>query len=72
MSLWCVHLRTEAAQGVLIPHRNYLASTAPAWGWGLGTNPEDTWLFVMPFHTIAGISSMTSLTLMGATRCCRP
>lgn len=59
---------TEATpKGVLIPHRNYLASTAPAWGWGLGTNPEDTWLFVMPFHTIAGIGSMTSLTLMGAT-----
>lgn len=59
---------TEAApKGVLIPHRNYLASTAPAWGWGLQTGPEDTWLFVMPFHTIAGLGSMTSLTLMGAT-----
>jgi acyl-CoA synthetase (AMP-forming)/AMP-acid ligase II len=59
---------TEATpKGVLIPHRNYLASTAPAWGWGLQTGPEDTWLFVMPFHTIAGLGSMTSLTLMGAT-----
>ncbi|MDI2030406.1 class I adenylate-forming enzyme family protein [Saccharopolyspora sp. TS4A08] len=59
---------TEAApKGVLIPHRNYLASTAPAWGWGLDTGPGDTWLFVMPFHTIAGLGSMTSLTLMGAT-----
>ncbi len=59
---------TEAApKGVLIPHRNYLASTAPAWGWGLQTGPSDTWLFVMPFHTIAGLGSMTSLTLMGAT-----
>jgi acyl-CoA synthetase (AMP-forming)/AMP-acid ligase II len=59
---------TEAApKGVLIPHRNYLASTAPAWGWGLDTGPADTWLFVMPFHTIAGLGSMTSLTLMGAT-----
>lgn len=52
---------------MLIPHRNYLASTAPAWGWGLDTGPRDTWLFVMPFHTITGIGSMTSLTLMGAT-----
>ncbi|GLZ46992.1 acyl-CoA synthetase [Actinomycetospora sp. NBRC 106375] len=59
---------TEATpKGVLIPHRNYLASTAPAWGWGLQTGPADTWLFVMPFHTIAGLGSMTSLTLMGAT-----
>lgn len=59
---------TEAEpKGVLIPHRNYLASTAPAWGWGLQTGPADTWLFVMPFHTIAGLGSMTSLTLMGAT-----
>jgi acyl-CoA synthetase (AMP-forming)/AMP-acid ligase II len=59
---------TEAApKGVLIPHRNYLASTTPAWSWGLDTGPDDTWLFVMPFHTIAGLGSMTSLTVMGAT-----
>ncbi len=59
---------TEAApKGVLIPHRNYLISTAPAWSWGLQTGPEDTWLFVMPFFTIAGLGSMTTLTLMGAT-----
>lgn len=59
---------TEAApKGVLIPHRNYLISTAPAWSWGLQTGPDDTWLFVMPFFTIAGLGSMTTLTLMGAT-----
>lgn len=59
---------TEAApKGVCIPHRNYLISTAPAWSWGLRTGPDDTWLFVMPFHTIAGIGSMTTLTMMGAT-----
>lgn len=59
---------TEAApKGVMIPHRNYLASTTPAWAWGVETGPRDTWLFVMPFHTIAGLGSMTSLTLMGAT-----
>lgn len=59
---------TEAfPKGVMIPHRNYLISTAPSWGWGLDTGPADTWLFVMPFHTIAGLGSMTTLTLMGAT-----
>ena len=59
---------TEAApKGVLIPHRNYLISTAPAWSWGVDTGPDDTWLFVMPFHTIAGLGSMTTLTMMGAT-----
>ncbi|WP_433279834.1 class I adenylate-forming enzyme family protein [Pseudonocardia xinjiangensis] len=59
---------TEATpKGVLIQHRNYLISTAPAWGWGLETGPDDTWLFVMPFHTISGLGSMTTLTLMGAT-----
>jgi acyl-CoA synthetase (AMP-forming)/AMP-acid ligase II len=59
---------TEATpKGVLIPHRNYLISTSPAWSWGLRTGPDDTWLFVMPFHTIAGLGSMTTLTLMGAT-----
>ncbi|HZZ52612.1 MAG TPA: class I adenylate-forming enzyme family protein [Pseudonocardia sp.] len=54
-------------KGVLIPHRNYLASTAPAYGWGVRTGPDDVWLFVMPFHTIAGLGTMTTLTLMGAT-----
>lgn len=59
---------TEAfPKGVVIPHRNYLISTAPAWSWGVDTTPQDTWLFVMPFHTIAGLGSMTTLTLMGAT-----
>ena len=59
---------TEAApKAVMIPHRNYLISTAPAWSWGLRTGPDDTWLFVMPFFTIAGLGSMTTLTLMGAT-----
>jgi acyl-CoA synthetase (AMP-forming)/AMP-acid ligase II len=57
---------TAEPKGVLIPHRNYLISTAPAWSWGLQTGPDDTWLFVMPFHTIAGLGSMTTLTLMGA------
>ena len=59
---------TEAApKGVMITHRNYLISTAPAWGWGLRTGTDDIWLYVMPFHTIAGIGSMTSLLMMGAT-----
>ncbi|WP_088285063.1 class I adenylate-forming enzyme family protein [Kineosporia sp. A_224] len=59
---------TEAApKGVLVPHRNYLTSTAPAWSWGLRTGPDDVWLFVMPFFTIAGLGSMTTLTMMGAT-----
>lgn len=54
-------------KGILIPHRNYLTSTAPAWSWGLRTGPDDVWLFVMPFFTIAGLGSMTTLTMMGAT-----
>jgi acyl-CoA synthetase (AMP-forming)/AMP-acid ligase II len=59
---------TEAApKGVMITQRNYLISTAPAWGWGLRTGTDDVWLYVMPFHTIAGIGSMTSLLMMGAT-----
>ncbi|MDL5159072.1 class I adenylate-forming enzyme family protein [Actinomycetospora termitidis] len=54
-------------KGVMIPHRNYLISTAPAWSWGLRTGPDDTWFFAMPFFTIAGLGSMTTLTMMGAT-----
>lgn len=59
---------TEASpKGVMISHRNYLISTVPAWGRGLRVSEEDTWLYVMPFYTIAGIGSMTSLTQYGAT-----
>ena len=59
---------TEAApKGVMIPHRNYLISTTPAYTWGLRCRPEDVWLYVMPFHTIAGIGSATSLLTLGAT-----
>ncbi|MGV9824664.1 class I adenylate-forming enzyme family protein [Gordonia sp. NPDC003429] len=54
-------------KGVEIAHRNYLISTSPAMMWGLRCLPDDVWLFVMPFHTIAGIGSLTSLTLLGAT-----
>ncbi|WP_460062580.1 class I adenylate-forming enzyme family protein [Streptomyces sp. YKOK-I1] len=59
---------TESApKGVMIPHRNYMVSTTPSWTWGLRVTPDDVWLFAMPFHTIAGIGSLTSLTLIGAT-----
>jgi acyl-CoA synthetase (AMP-forming)/AMP-acid ligase II len=59
---------TEAfPKGVMIPHRNYLISTAPAWMAALGIKPSDVWLFLMPFFTIAGLGSMTTLTLVGAT-----
>ena len=59
---------TEAfPKGVMIPHRNYLMSTTPAWMGSLGINPDDVWLFLMPFHTIAGLGSMTTLTVVGAT-----
>ncbi|WP_245847538.1 class I adenylate-forming enzyme family protein [Dietzia natronolimnaea] len=59
---------TEAApKGVMLPHRNYLISTSPAYTWGLRCLDDDVWLFVMPFHTIAGIGSLTSLILLGAT-----
>ncbi|MHC3000912.1 acyl--CoA ligase [Gordonia sp. GN26] len=54
-------------KGVEIAHRNYLISTAPAYTWGLRCLNDDVWLYVMPFHTIAGIGSLTSLTLLGAT-----
>ncbi|TIC84166.1 class I adenylate-forming enzyme family protein [Nocardioides sp. GY 10127] len=59
---------TEAApKGVMITHRNYLVSTTPAYTWGLRCLPDDVWLYVMPFHTIAGIGSATSLLTLGAT-----
>lgn len=59
---------TEAnPKGVMIPHRNYLISTTPSYSVGFRITPEDVWLFVMPFFTIAGIGTATTLTLIGAT-----
>ena len=59
---------TEARpKGVMIPHRNYLISTTQTWTWGLEIVPADVWLYVMPYHTIAGLGGTTSLTLVGAT-----
>jgi acyl-CoA synthetase (AMP-forming)/AMP-acid ligase II len=59
---------TEAfPKAIMIPHRNYLISTTPAWQSALGITPEEIWLFLMPFFTIAGLGSMTTLTLVGAT-----
>lgn len=59
---------TEAfPKGVMIPHRNYIASTTPAWSYALDIRMNDRWLFLMPFHTVAGLGSMTSLTQIGAT-----
>lgn len=59
---------TEAfPKGVMITHRNYLIGTSPAWMNALGINPADIWLFLMPFHTIAGLGSMTTITVVGAT-----
>jgi acyl-CoA synthetase (AMP-forming)/AMP-acid ligase II len=59
---------TEAfPKGVMIPHRNYIMSTTPAWSYAMDIRMEDRWLFLMPFHTIAGLGSMTTLTQIGAT-----
>lgn len=58
---------TAFPKGVLISHRNYLISTTPAWTLALGLGPHVVWLFVMPFFTIAGLGSMTSIINCGAT-----
>jgi acyl-CoA synthetase (AMP-forming)/AMP-acid ligase II len=58
---------TEHPKGVLVSHRNYVASTTPAWTLALGLGPDVVWLFVMPFFTIAGLGSMTSIVGCGAT-----
>ncbi len=58
---------TEHPKGVLVSHRNYLVATTPAWSLSLGLGPDVVWLFVMPFFTIAGLGSMTSIVGCGAT-----
>ena len=57
---------TAFPKGVLISHRNYLISTTPAWTLALDLGPGVVWLFVMPFFTIAGLGSMTSIINCGA------
>lgn len=58
---------TAFPKAVLVSHRNYLVSTTPAWTLALGLGPDVVWLFVMPFFTIAGLGSMTSIVLCRAT-----
>lgn len=58
---------TAFPKGVLISHRNYLISSTPAWTLALDLGPGVVWLFVMPFFTIAGLGSMTSIINCGAT-----
>ena len=54
-------------KGVLIPHRNYLISTTFSLLSAGYISPDDVYLFVKPFHTIAGIGSITSMLLVGST-----
>ncbi|KAI9020372.1 putative long-chain-fatty-acid--CoA ligase [Hyaloraphidium curvatum] len=53
-------------KGVLVSHRNFLASTTPAWNSALGIMPTDRWLMVMPAFTTAGIGTTTTLLILGA------
>lgn len=59
---------TEARpKGIEIPHRNYLISTTASWTTTLDVDWRDSWLFVMPFHTIAGLGGVTNLLAVGTT-----
>lgn len=59
---------TEARpKGILIPHRNYLISTMPSMLMDEYVTPHDRYLFIKPFYSIAGVGSITSLLLVGAT-----
>ncbi|WP_201733523.1 class I adenylate-forming enzyme family protein [Acidithrix sp. C25] len=59
---------TEAKpKGVMLSNRNYLIATIPSWSIDLSLTRDDRWLFVMPFFTMAGIGTMTTLTQVGAT-----
>lgn len=54
-------------KGVQIPHRNYVVSTTFSLMAAGYISPRDVYLFIKPFHTIAGLGSITSLLLVGAT-----
>ena len=54
-------------KGVQIPHRNYVVSTTFSLMSAGYVSPRDVYLFIKPFHTIAGLGSITSLLLVGAT-----
>jgi acyl-CoA synthetase (AMP-forming)/AMP-acid ligase II len=59
---------TEARpKGVLIPHRNYFSSTALSFFLDVRVRQEEKYLFTMPFYTVSGIGTLTTLTIAGAT-----
>jgi acyl-CoA synthetase (AMP-forming)/AMP-acid ligase II len=58
---------TARAKAVVLTHRNYLASTIPAYAAALGFREGDRFYYVMPLHTIAGLGTQVSLLSVGAT-----
>jgi len=59
---------TEAKpKGALIQHRNYFSSTTPSFLMDLGWTRDEVALFMLPFYTIGGLGTYTTLGLIGAT-----
>lgn len=58
---------TAHPKGVMLTHRNYLSSTIPAWILDLRLKEDDVWLYYLPFYTIAGLGSITTLSVIGMT-----
>ncbi|MFF5988329.1 class I adenylate-forming enzyme family protein [Prauserella flavalba] len=58
---------TSRPKGVRIKHRSYLLSTMPALLLAGYIGPHDRYMFIKPFYTLAGLGSLTSLLMTGAT-----
>jgi acyl-CoA synthetase (AMP-forming)/AMP-acid ligase II len=58
---------TALPKAVMLSHRNYVASTIPAYAAGLGMAEGDRFYYVMPFHTMAGMGTQITLLSLGAT-----
>lgn len=54
-------------KAVALSHRSYLTSTMLSWSLGLRLHDDEVWLYLMPFHTLAGMGTQTALLGIGNT-----
>jgi acyl-CoA synthetase (AMP-forming)/AMP-acid ligase II len=57
-------------KGVILQHRNFLASTTPTWVYTDYVRATDVFLLMAPMYTVAGIGTLTTLQSIGATVVC--
>jgi len=54
-------------KGVELTHKNFMVGTTPAWAYEGYLRGSDVFLLLAPFHTMAGIGTITNAMSMGST-----